>query len=146
MPLMVEGGVMAQSPVREERDSSSSKVEEEENLSATEVPELHQEEEIDGHSQEQHSENNHQQTLEEGEDQHYQDGVHEGELLPTEEEAGEQDEEDNADSLKHEEHVEDEDKISLMIDTQELKIPFQNNLDQAAPIDTFEVPLPANRQ
>ena len=97
-----------------------------------------------GHSEHQHSENNHEHMIEEEEDQLHQDGVHESELLPTEEEAGEQ--EDEADSVKHEEHVEDEDKISLMVDTQELKIPFQNTMDLAAPIDNFEVPLAANRQ
>ena len=135
MQQMHDIGVISRSPVREERDSSSSKVEEE-NVSATEAPEIQADEIL---SPEQQSDSNHEDLLEEEE---HEDGVHEGELLPTEEEAGDEE----MDSVKLEDQVEDEDKISVMVDTQELKMPFQNTLELAAPMDTYEVPLPANRK
>ena len=80
--------------MREERDSSSSKVEEE-NVSATEAPEIQADDIL---SPEQQSDSNHEDLLEEEE---HEDGVHEGELLPTEEEAGDEE----MDSVKLEDQV-----------------------------------------
>lgn len=129
-------GVNPRSPVREERDSSSSKVEEEENLSQGQ-DELQHQEDLGLESQDHQSEFNDQAT-----DDLARVGQNEEQIIETEE-AGEEE----AESVKMEQ-IEDDDKVSVLLDTQEMKIPFSNAAQQDPnnSVDNFEVPLPANRQ